>query len=123
MQRTTVADSRDEHSRGNLMKIVNRKTRKAIRKSVKKAVKKHGPKVVAGLAAGIASTLAALASTDAAGTRGRQSNLGKMSQRMSEMLLPSGKQSRKRGVSGKKLGKKRRGEERSESDERSEGPL
>lgn len=51
------------------MKLVNRKTRKAIRKSLKKVVKKHGPEIVAGLAGVIASTLATLASTDAPGTR------------------------------------------------------
>lgn len=79
------------------MKIVNRKTRKAIRKSLKKAVNKHGAKIVAGLAAAVASTLATLASTDAAGTRHKQSNLRKMSGQMSRMLTPARKKLRKLG--------------------------
>lgn len=81
------------------MKLVNRKTQKAIRKSVKKALKKHGPKIVAGLAASIASTLATLASTDAPGTKGRQSNLRKAVRQFSDVLTgDTGKRSRKRGV-------------------------
>jgi len=80
------------------MKLVNRKTQKAIRKSLKKALKKHGPKIVAGLAASIASTLATLASTDAPGTKGRQSNLRKAVRDVSDVLTgDTGKKSRKRG--------------------------
>jgi hypothetical protein len=77
------------------MKIMQRKTRKAIGKSVKKAIKKHGPKIAAGLAGGIASTLATLANTGAPGTKGRKSNLAALSQKVSDSL--SGKESRKRG--------------------------
>jgi NH3-dependent NAD+ synthetase len=90
------------------MKIVNRKTRKAIRKSVKKAVRKHGPKLVAGLAGGIASTLATLASTDAAGTKRRKSNLTKVSEDLSEMLSAPGKKSRKGSSGLENSGKKKR---------------
>ena len=46
------------------MKLINRKTRKAIRKNMKKAINKHGPAIAAGLIGGIASSLATLASTD-----------------------------------------------------------
>ena len=81
------------------MKLVNRKTRKAIRKSLKKVVKKHGPEIVAGLAGAIASTLATLASTNAPGTKGRQSNLRKAVQQFSDVLSgDTGKRSRKRDV-------------------------
>jgi NH3-dependent NAD+ synthetase len=70
------------------MKLVNRKTRKAIRKSVKKVVKKHGAKVVAGLAGGIASTLATLASTEAPNAKGK-SNLRKAARQVSDALSPT----------------------------------
>ena len=46
------------------MKLINRKTRKAIRKNLKKAINKHGAAIAAGLVGGIASTLATLAGTD-----------------------------------------------------------
>ncbi len=95
------------------MKIVSRKTRKAIRKSLKKAVKKHGAKVVAGLAAGIASSLATLGSTDAPGTKHKKSNLRKMSEKASDMLLPAGKKSRKRA-------RRKAGDELLESESRSD---
>jgi hypothetical protein len=78
------------------MKIVNRKTQKAIRKSVKKIIKKHGPKIAAGLAASIASTLATLASTSAPGSKGRKSNLAHVSDKVSKMLSSDGKKARKR---------------------------
>jgi len=68
------------------MKILNRKTRKAIRKSVAKVLKKHGPQIAAGLAGGISSTLATLASTDEAGSRGAKSNLAKLSETVSGYL-------------------------------------
>ena len=88
------------------MKIVNRKTRKAIRKGVKKAIKKHGPKIAAGLAGGVASTLATLASTEAPGTKGKQSNLDKVSNRVSEMIAGDGGKKRKRVASARTVGKK-----------------
>jgi hypothetical protein len=98
------------------MKLVNRKTRKAIRKSVKKAIKKHGAQIVAGLAASIASTLATLASTDAPGTKGRQSNLRKAVRQVSDVLTgDTGKKSRKHGVRRERLAKTdKRDEARSE---------
>ena len=70
------------------MKLVGRKTRKAIRKSVKKVVKKHGPEIAAGLVSGVASTLATLASTEAprANSKRKKSNLSELSERVSDML-------------------------------------
>ena len=56
------------------MKLVGRKTRKAIEKSVKKALKRHGPAIVAALAGGLASAIATSASTETPGKRGK-SNL------------------------------------------------
>ena len=86
------------------MKLVGKKTRKAIRKSVKKIVKKHGGKIATGLASGIASSLATLAKTEAPGTGGK-SNLKKVSKDVSEMLTgEEGKRPRKRGRDGKKFG-------------------
>jgi hypothetical protein len=60
---------------GGSMKLVNKKTRKAIEKTVRKAMKKHGPALMASLAAGLASSIATLAKTEAPGRRG-MSNLG-----------------------------------------------
>jgi hypothetical protein len=90
------------------MKVMKRKTRKAITKSVRKAIKKHGPQIAAGLAGGIASTLATLANTDAPGTKGRKSNLAALSQKVSDSL--SGTESHKRGGrnTDKKKGKRER---------------
>ena len=59
------------------MKLVKRKTRKAIEKSVRKAMKRHGPAIVAALAGGLASSLATLANTDAP-NKGGKSNLADM---------------------------------------------
>ena len=67
------------------MKLVNRKTKKAIEKSVRKAMKKHGPMLLAGLASGLASTIATLARTEAPDGHG-QSNLGKMAQQAKDSL-------------------------------------
>ena len=53
------------------MKLVKRKTRKAISKSVNKVIKKHGPEVAAGLTGSIASALATLAGTQAPVARAR----------------------------------------------------
>jgi hypothetical protein len=83
------------------MAIVNKKTRKAIRKAVKKVMKKHGPKLAAGLAGSLASALATLASTEAPGTKRRQSNLAKLSGEVTDMVVgKGGKKSRKRDGSG-----------------------
>lgn len=101
------------------MKIVNRKTRKAIRKSVGKVIKKHGPEMAAGLAGGIASTLATLAGTEAPGTKGRKSNLAALSKKVSKKVSDTSKRVsdtlvgeddkklRKHGGSDKKFAKKK----------------
>jgi hypothetical protein len=62
------------------MKLVNRKTRKAIEKSVRKAMKKHGPALMATLASSLASSIATLASTTAPGKRDK-SNLADIIER------------------------------------------
>jgi hypothetical protein len=77
------------------MKLVNRKTRKAIKKSVRKAMKKHGPALMAGVASGLASTLATLAKTDAPGKRGK-SNLAQVFERLEESLVARPKKPRHR---------------------------
>lgn len=69
------------------MKLMKRKTRKAIEKSVAKVIKKHGPKIATGIAAGLASSLATLVSTDDSGGGKKKKKKGsKLSN-----LLPSGK--------------------------------
>jgi hypothetical protein len=73
----------------HVMKLVNRKTRKAIKKSVRKAMKKHGPALVAGLASSLASTLATLAKTEAPGKRGK-SNLAEVVDRVEDTLTGDG---------------------------------
>jgi hypothetical protein len=78
------------------MKLLKRKTRKALRKSINKIAKKHGSKIAMGLVGSLASTLAALASTDAANGRGKRSNLDELSRRLSEAIVaPLGKKSRR----------------------------
>jgi hypothetical protein len=67
------------------MKLVNKKTRKAINKAVSKAMKKHGQTLLAGLLGGLASTLATLAKTDAPGTGGK-SNLSLLAENIKEAL-------------------------------------
>jgi hypothetical protein len=62
---------------GGVVKIINKKTRRALEKSLRKAIKKHAPAIAAGLASGLASSLATLASTETPDGRG-QSNLGKI---------------------------------------------
>ena len=78
------------------MKIVNRKTRKAIEKTLRKAIKKHGPALAAGLASGIASSLATLASTDAPDNSGK-SNLKRLAEKVQGAFKDDvGKNTRKR---------------------------
>jgi hypothetical protein len=77
------------------MKLINRKTRKAIEKSVRKAVKKHGPALMAGLASGLASSLATLAKTEAPGKHGK-SNLANIVQRFEEALAQGGHEKKRR---------------------------
>ncbi len=59
------------------MKLIKRKTRKAIEKSVSKAIRKHGPKIATGLAAGLASSIATYISNDESGTSGGKRKKGK----------------------------------------------
>lgn len=54
------------------MKLINRKTRKAIKKSLAKAVRKHGSKIATGLVAGLASSVATYASTEEGGSGGKR---------------------------------------------------
>ena len=70
------------------MKLMTKKTRKAIRKSVGKVIRKQGPVIAAGLAGSIASTLATLAGTEAPGSKGK-SNLAKLSEDVSDKLTSS----------------------------------
>ena len=72
------------------MKLVNRKTRKAIEKSVRKAMKKHGPKLVAALAGSLATSIATLASTESADAPGK-SNLGAMVDRAKDTVAGGSK--------------------------------
>jgi hypothetical protein len=109
------------------MKIVNRKTRKAIRKSVKKVVKKHGAKIAAGLAGGIASALATLASTEApatTGTKGRRTNLAEVSKKVTDIIGGGDGKRRKRVASVHKLEKSgKRGKKRATQTEPAERAL
>jgi hypothetical protein len=89
------------------MKLVNRKTQKAIQKSVKKVIKKHGPKIAAGLVGSVASALTTLASTEAARSRGKRSNLADLSRQLAATIADDkGKKSRKGGRD--KVSKKKR---------------
>jgi hypothetical protein len=67
------------------MKLVNRKTKKAIEKSVRKAMKKHGPALLAGLASGLAATIASLAKTEAPQGHGK-SNLADIVEQAKDSL-------------------------------------
>ena len=82
------------------MKLVNRKTKKAIEKSVRKAMMKHGPALVAGLASALASTIATLAKTEAPDARGK-SNLADVVDQAKDSL--TGKKSGKRHSEKKRL--------------------
>ena len=67
------------------MKLLKRKTQKAIEKSVRKAMKKHGPALLAGLASAVASSVATLAKTEAVGKLGK-SNLADLVERTEQSL-------------------------------------
>jgi len=84
------------------MKLVDRRTQKAIEKSVRKAMRKHGPTIVAGLATALVSSIATLASTQAPGKHGK-SNLADLAERAEESLSPAG-----RKQSGKRKAEKKR---------------
>ena len=77
------------------MKLVNRKTKKAIEKSVRKAFKKHGPALIAGLVSSLAATVATLAKTEAPDGHGK-SNLGDMAEQVTASLT-GGKRSHRHG--------------------------
>ena len=83
------------------MKLINRKTRKAIDKSVRKALKRHGPALIAGLASGLASSLATLSKTEAPGTDGK-SNLAMMAERLEEALTTGDQDKKQKKHHGKK---------------------
>jgi len=85
------------------MKLVNRKTRKAIEKSVRKAMKKHGPALMASLASGLASSIATLATTKEPGKRGK-SNLAGIVERAEESMTGTTRKKSK----ARKVEKKRR---------------
>ena len=90
------------------MKILKRKTRRAIRKSINKIAKKHGSEIAAGLVGSLASTLATLASTDAPAGRGKRTNLAELSRRLSEAITgPLGKKSHRKVGANDKLAKKK----------------
>jgi hypothetical protein len=77
------------------MKLVNRKTRKAIEKSVRKAMKKHGPALMATLASSLASSIATLASTTAPGKRDK-SNLADIIERAEDSAAGKSRKSKPR---------------------------
>jgi hypothetical protein len=89
------------------MKLVKRKTRKAIQKGLKKAIKKHGPKITAGLAGGLASALATLANTESPDSKGRKSNLAALSTKLSDAVTGKrGHDARSRTDTHKSKGKR-----------------
>jgi hypothetical protein len=87
------------------MKLVNKKTRKAINKAVRKAMKKNGPALMAGLAGAFASSLATLAKTEAPGKRGK-SNLADLVDRVQDTVAGGGEKSK----NSKKKGRHERAE-------------
>jgi hypothetical protein len=85
------------------MRLIDRKTQKAIEKTLRKAIRQHGPAIAAGLASGLASIVATLASTDAPRRRGK-SNLGVLLERIQAAVADQSE-----NVSGKqRAGKKAR---------------
>lgn len=76
------------------MKLVDKKTRKAIEKSVRKAMRKHGPALVAALASGLVSSLATLANTEAPRKRGK-SNLEELVDRAKDTVTGNGTEKRR----------------------------
>jgi hypothetical protein len=87
------------------MKILDRKTQKAIRKVFTKVIRKHAPEIAAGLAGSLSATLATLAGTDTPGGT-KKSNLAALSETLSDMVTGGGKKSRKKD-SGRKVGVER----------------
>jgi hypothetical protein len=91
------------------VKLIDKKTRKAINKTVRKAMKKHGAALMAGLASGVASSLATLAKAEAPGTGGR-SHLAAIVGRVEEALTDQGQKRKKNRAAAS------RGEERQPSE-------
>ena len=83
------------------MKLVNRKTRKAIEKSVRRAMKRHGPALMATLVSGLASSLATLAATDAPDRRGK-SNLADKLEQATDSLTGARKKAKARNAEKKR---------------------
>jgi hypothetical protein len=79
------------------VKLITRKTQKAIRKNLKRAIKQHGPAIAAGLVGGIASTLATLSSNDEF-VGDAKARLNKLSDKV--QAITNGRDSRK-GRTGK----------------------
>jgi hypothetical protein len=78
------------------MKLISRKTRKAIEKSVRKALKKAGPALVAAIVSSVGSAVATLATTESPEKPG-ESNLKAMTDRAKKTVVePGGKKARKR---------------------------
>jgi hypothetical protein len=77
------------------MKLISRKTRKAIEKSVRKALKKAGPALVAAIVSSLGSAVATLATTESPEKRG-ESNLKAMTDRAKKTAAEPGKKARKR---------------------------
>ena len=72
------------------MKIMKKKTRRAINKTMRKMINRHGREIAAGLVGSIASALATLAATEAPNADGR-SNLTKMSKKISKTVTDKGR--------------------------------
>ena len=77
------------------MKLLSRKTKKAIEKSVRKALKKAGPALVAAVVSSLGSSLAALASTESAERPGK-SNLTDVVDRARKAVKGGDKKARSR---------------------------
>lgn len=79
------------------MKLVSRKTRKAINKSVRKAIVKNAPVLVAAVASGLASAIATLGRTESPDRPGK-SNLADMVDRAKDAVMPDAPRSRGRSA-------------------------
>ena len=93
------------------MKLMSRKTKKAIEKTVRKALKKAGPALAAAIVSSLGSSLATLASTESPDKPGK-SNLGEMATRARKAVV---------GPAPRKLAKRRRRRDEDESAPDSEG--
>jgi ATP-dependent protease HslVU (ClpYQ) peptidase subunit len=103
------------------MKIMKKKTRRAIRKSVRKLANKHGREIAVGLIGSIASALATLANTEAPGSGGK-SNLAKMSKDISK-TLNSDRGSKLTKLTGRAKGRSAKRRKSPEQEELSRSPM